>query len=153
MTRLFCCSFILFALVVAIAGCRSGELDVQSVTGTVTYNGSPLEGAIVTFVSAEDDSGYGATAVTEMDGRYSLNTHGANRNGALVGTYNVTISKTIAIDRNGKEYLDDSQPLGPSGRPDTKHLIPEKYSGMSTTAILSANVKKGKNVFDFNLED
>jgi len=156
MTRLFCYSFALlgfFTLFVATTGCQPAGLTVQPVTGTVTYNGQPLEKALVTFVST-NDLGHGAYAMTDADGKYTLETHAAKKPGAVLGDYKVFIAKTISVDRNGKEYIDDSQPLGPSGRPETRHLVPKKYSGVDgTPAILTATVQKGKNVFDFNLED
>jgi len=155
MTRLFFHSFAflgLFALI-ATTGCSSGGIPVQSVTGKITYNGEPVAGATVVFTSA-DAFGHSAGAITAADGTYVLETHAAQRPGATVGDFHVFVSKAIAIDRLGNEFLCDSQPLGPSGRPETKHLLPLRYSGMNgAPAQFTATVEKGRNVFDFNLED
>jgi len=155
MTRLFSYSFAflgLFALIVT-TGCGPAGLTVQPVTGTVTYNGEPLEGALVTFVST-DPLGHGAVATTTADGTFSLHTHAAPQPGAVIGDYNVFVAKTMAVDAHGNEFLDDSQPLGPLGRPGTRHLIPAKYSGMDgAPPILSATVQRGRNVINFDLED
>jgi hypothetical protein len=155
MTRLFSYSFALFGFFVLMTavGCGPAGHTVQSVTGTITYNGQPVEGATVTFVST-DALGHGAVGITDSDGTYVLQTHAAPRPGAVLGDYNVFVIKTVSVDAHGKEYLDDSQPLGPSGRPVDKHLLPAKYSGMDgVPPIFSATVQRGNNVIDFNLED
>jgi len=154
MTRFFSYSFAtlgLLALIVTV-GCGPSGLGVQPVTGTVTYNGEPLEGAVVTFIST-DPLGHGATGTTAANGTYSLTTHAAASSGAVIGDYDVVILKTILVDRLGNEFLDDNQPLGPSGRPEMRHLIPVKYSGDGTPPILSATVQRGRNVINFDLED
>ena len=152
MTRNACTLLGLFILIGATTGCNSG-LSVQSVTGKVTYKGEPVAGASVVFIIGDGSTGNPASTVTEADGTYSLKTHGAAKEGAMLGTYNVTIVKAMMVDRNGKEYLDYSQPLGPSGYPTEKHLLPMKYSGRKGPPLLTATVQKGKNVFNFDLED
>src|SRR5688572_16534013 len=85
-----------FALgVAALIGCNRSGLDLVPVEGVVTYNGAPVSGAGVMFVRAE--GGLPGMAVTNAEGKFELKT--ANHPGALVGQYNVSISKsqTIAI--------------------------------------------------------
>ena len=142
-----------FTLIGSTTGCGPRGLGVEPVTGTITYDGAPLAGALVAFVST-NEFGHSASTVTAEDGTYSLSTYAAKNPGAVIGNYNVFVSKTMMVDRHGNEYLDESQPVGPLGRPDVKHLIPKKYSGMDNLPpLLNATVQKGKNVFDFNLED
>lgn len=138
---------------IVTTGCGPGGLTVQPVTGMVIHNGEPVEGALVTFVST-DTLGHGAFGITAADGTYFLETHAAARPGAVIGEYNVFVTKTIAVDMHGNELLCDSQPLGPLGRPGVRHLIPVKYSGMDgAPPILSATVQRGRNVIDFDLQD
>ena len=154
MTRFLSYSFAFLGLfaMITITGCGPAGHTVQPVTGKITYKGEPVEGALVTFVSV-DPYGHGAIGTTTSDGTYTLQTHAAPKPGAVVGDYDIFVAKTIAVDIHGKEYLNENQPLGPLGRPATKHLIPMKYSGDGVPSVLSATVQKGKNVFDFNLED
>jgi hypothetical protein len=121
--------------------------------GTVTLNGEPLEGATITFTSTEA-FGHSAFALTGADGSYTLETFAANKPGAMLGDYHVYVMKTIIVDARGEELVDESQPLGSSGTPGIKSLIPIQYSGLNgRPPRFSATVSKGKNVFDFNLEN
>jgi len=133
----------------ATAGCqRKDGIPVQSVTGKVTYKGEPLEGALVSF-DPIGASGRGAQAYTGPDGSYTLETYAANSAGAVLGDYNVFIEKNITVDQQGNEYTEFSP-----GGPATKHLTPKKYSSINgQQAVLKATVEKGKNVFNFDLED
>ena len=59
------------------------------VSGTVTYNGKPLEKGTISFVP-DDPKGVGATGAIE-NGSYTLST-GGNSDGARAGKYKVTIT-------------------------------------------------------------
>jgi len=159
---------ILSSLVVLVvtAGCGSDSIPVQPVTGTVTYKGEPLEGANITFIPA-DGSGRGASALTEPNGTFSLSTPAATKDGAMVGEYNVFVEKSITVvSATGREYIppqreSNLQPWDPgydrSIESDNvvthpRSVIPEKYNNQQMP-LLTATVQKGKNVFDFNLED
>ncbi len=80
----------IFALSV---GCSPKELKTDYVEGVVTMNGSPVEGATVTF----SPKGGGPTALgkTDATGKYTLSSlqGGGVGKGALAGDYVVTIVK------------------------------------------------------------
>jgi hypothetical protein len=90
-----------FALAVAtglIAGCGSDDetssYKLVPVTGTVTLNGKPLEGAAVSFVpDGKNSPSTAGSDVTGPEGNYKLMFRG--RSGVAAGKYTVKISKTI----------------------------------------------------------
>jgi len=159
MIRLSFYSFALLGaltLIVTTTGCQSDPFDVQPVTGTITYNGVPVEGAMVAFVEIEGcPTGRGAWGQTDANGAYTLWTYAATRPGAAPGTYNVFVTKAVVVDRQGNEFVGEgAPPIDPAtGGPLLRHLIPRKYSGHLGQTVLSATVQRGQNVFDFNLED
>jgi hypothetical protein len=158
-------SFTLLLICIALSlGCPQAEVDrppTHPVTGTVTYNGEPVEGANVTFVAAGE--GQGAAAVTDASGKYSLSTF-ASGDGAVAGEYGV---KIVKFEGGAAEAAGDAgaEPMEPGGVPDEmlgggeegedtgpKDLLPEKYADPSTSG-LSATVAEGSNTFDFPLAD
>jgi hypothetical protein len=86
------------AALLPLAGCTGGDkLPTVPVTGTVTYNGAPLEGATVSFLPKDQSEGArGASGTTDAQGKFKLETFLAGNKmvaGALVGEYAVTVSK------------------------------------------------------------
>ena len=126
-----------FALIVLglIVGCGGGA-DIGAVTGTVTMDGQPLEGASVVFVPAV--GGRPAGAMTDAEGKFELNFSGG-RKGTLPGKNKVMIS--TAADPSETE---DGTPI-----PAKKETVPSKYNA---TTELEFTVELGKkNVADFAL--
>ena len=76
-------------LVMASCGNDDGLGKRYPVSGTVTYNGKPLEKGEISFVSEDLTKNYGATG-TITNGSYTLST-GGNEDGAQAGKYKVTI--------------------------------------------------------------
>jgi hypothetical protein len=112
------------------------------VTGTVTFNGNPVEGANVIF---NPSTGSGQTlasqAVTGADGRFELKTHigaGEFKIGIVPGQYDVTISK---LDTSGI-----SSTLGPP-----KDLLPRIYRDPSTSGLKADVSADRENDFPFSL--
>jgi len=116
-----------FALVVTaiFSGCGAGT---TSVSGVVTLDGKPVEGASVSFTPvAEKDGGVGGSyGKTDAEGRYTLRTVAGDRTGAAVGKHKVTIT------------LSKSDPNNPEGA--AKELIPAKYN---TKSELTFDVPSG----------
>lgn len=85
----------LFAFAGGLVGCSGdGKLSVYPVSGTVTQNGKPLDGATV-YLYAKDEAVIAAkTPVpqgkTDASGKFQLKTYEAN-DGAPAGEYNVAI--------------------------------------------------------------
>jgi len=155
MTQTHHFSVTLIVLILFAAGCGgSSGPKTYRVEGTVTHNGIPLEGASVTFTSA-DGAGTGTSAGgrTDANGKYTLmSSFGAN--GAEPGTYNVTISKREAVN-TGQKVLGK----GPDGE-DTmvdevisREVLPAQYASSRNTPFKGVTVEtKPLNTHDFNLE-
>jgi hypothetical protein len=81
---------LLLAAAAASAGC--GTENFAPVSGTVTLDGRPFEGAVVQFEPVASHRGaLGSTAVTDARGRYELREVGSNRPGAVVGAHRVRV--------------------------------------------------------------
>jgi hypothetical protein len=120
-------------LVALAAGC--GDAEYGHVTGTVTLDGKPVEGAEIRFAP---ESGRAAWDRTESDGRYELNYTPGVR-GAKTGTNTVTITTATesTVDDKGRPVR---------GKPE---LFPPDYNEAPTHQV---EVKPGDNVFDFHIE-
>ncbi|MDX1966098.1 MAG: hypothetical protein SFV23_02900 [Planctomycetaceae bacterium] len=95
MTRRLLCG----SLVLVIWGCGGKPTPpTVPVTGSVTYQGEPVAGAIVAFSPITPGAGsFTAFGTTDEQGRFALRTaiDGAtDKDGAVEGAYIVTISKT-----------------------------------------------------------
>jgi hypothetical protein len=124
------------ALLLIASGCNRSGLDLVDVAGVVKYDGKPLAGAGVVFVPSQ---GLPAMDITDNNGEFSLIT--ANQDGARVGEYRVSVSKTQTIEIPQRYGYPEYK---------TNHLIPQKYS-KATTSGLTATVNDDENYFEFNL--
>lgn len=113
------------SLVLLPLGCGSDRPDIGYVTGVVTFEGKPLANAEVTFEPRGKRFSFGKT---DEEGRYEM-TYIRDEKGVAVGECVVRIT------------LDD--PNSP------RQFIPLKYNANSE---LTAEVKPGKNEFDFDLK-
>jgi len=148
-------------LALGCPGQQGGDRPSTSpVSGTVTYDGQPVDGATVAFQSA--DGSRSAVGVTDAGGKYTLTTFESG-DGAVPGEYQVKIFKyeVEATEGPGGEIDMDSPEYVPpeiagegatedSGEPE--NLLPEKYND-PTTSGLTATVSEGENTLDFPLED
>ncbi len=124
--------FVLSGIFAIGLGCGRGDLpDLGYVTGTVTMDGKPLEGAIVEFHS--DAGGRPGVGVTDAEGKYELKYTGGVE-GSKIGPAEVSITT---------EWPEGEPPEGES------ETIPQKYNSKTT---LKETVEAGNNTFDFNLE-
>lgn len=149
------------ALVMA-TGCSRGDGRPKTypVTGTVTLNGSPVEGATVVFVpkSPAQPGAQGpqaATATTDASGKYVLGTF-ARGDGAIPGEYLVRVFKypappppTGGSGSSEDEYVPPEESGAPPAPP-PKNLLPEKYANENTSG-LSFTVEPKSNTFDIQL--
>ncbi len=125
------------------AGCSSDadELAREAVSGTVTFDGQPLERGAITFVPEGQVPTQGGASIT--DGKYSI----AKSEGLVAGNYNVAITSPLGDAEKAKDAVTNAPGMPPKP---PKDLIPAQYNKKST---LKAEVKAGaSNVFDFNLE-
>lgn len=77
------------------AGCGAEPFPMADVSGVVTLNGEPLEGAAVQFqpqrVGSDPLVGPGSVGVTDASGAYTLRSYKGG-DGAVVGPHRVSIS-------------------------------------------------------------
>ena len=169
---------VFFPVCLSFIGCDSG-LRTQFVEGIVTLNGEPVEGAMVTFVPVADGSSARmAVGTTDARGRYTLTVAegGSPGRGTTEGEYKVTVAKRISHDHADAvgtpvvETRDPNRPptaeermalererqMMPPARaglpPPFLFLTPRRY-GNPETSGLTATVVRGRNTFNFALED
>jgi len=144
-------------VLVGFVGCerespREGPQMVE-VTGTITLDGEPVEGAHIGF--SPETSGPAAFAVSDKRGRYELRTRDPG-DGAIPGKYGISATKEIS--EGGMEfesqaaleaYVQEHGERPPPRR--TINMLPEKYSTKKTSGLTAEiNVAK-KNRFDLEL--
>ncbi len=131
--------FMLISVGLFVAGCGWGGSPMGRVSGVVTLDGKPIEGAAVGFVAVGD--GPVASGTTDAEGRYTLTC--MNQSGTLVGEYRVVVCKTIehGIRADGT--------VAPGGAR-TEWLTPRKYASHETSG-LSATIRRGNNEIPLEL--
>jgi hypothetical protein len=143
---------------IVLTGCsNSSRPATYRVTGTVTMQGKPVAGAVITFVPTSNE-GEAASAISDSDGKYALTTWRAG-DGARPGEYRVKVSKqeqtavdpskmvkNLSIEEEQKIYVENKKPPPPA-----KSLVPSKYQDESTSG-LSHTVPQGSTTFDIELK-
>ena len=119
-------------LALVVVGCSGGGPDLGKVTGNVTLDGKPLQGAIVQF---EPKGGRPSSGTTDSEGNYELN-YTFQEKGALLGKHTVRI------------YPQTEDEEGNQLPPDAIVKIPATYNEQSE---LTAEVEPGSNTCDFEL--
>ncbi len=163
---------VLIALMGCALGCSSGStsrIPTFRVTGTVTLNGKPVEGAVVNFIPLEGKSS--AIGSSDAQGNYSLSTY-APADGAPEGQYKISISKFDGAPPPAAAAAATPPPgtLAPGGLPEDytpptagggggpakpaglKNLLPAKFANADTSALRATVEKGGTNKFDFDLK-
>ena len=147
-------------LVMASCGTDDGLGKRYPVSGTVTYNGKPLEKGEISFVTEDLTKNYGATGII-TNGSYTLST-GGNDDGAQVGKYKVTIkSKEDFAAKAQADFQKESGKDNPKFPPtytakaeaEAKSLIPAGYGDLRTTTLTAEVKEQSSNTFDFKLSD
>ena len=143
-------SVVLFGSLAAL-GCGGGVGDVS---GTVTYQGKPLDGGSVQFQSG------GKTVSAEISkvGKYALA-------GVPVGSAKVTVSYVDPKVTDHFRAVSAASKSGGAGRgekeepatalskvdPTTFNKVPDKYNDFNGSG-LTFEVKKGSNTYDIDLK-
>jgi hypothetical protein len=133
-------------LAVLTAGCGPGMVPVS---GIVTLDGKPQEGAYVMFVPAEE--GRPVTGRTDAQGRYRLSTMHDN-DGALEGDYLVCIAMYEPATGGGDPLSEPQSQLAGNegGGRRFRAIVPLKYTRPETSG-LTAKVSADQTSFDFDL--
>ena len=84
-------SILLVIGVGTVVGCKESGPAVGTVSGIVTLEGEPIEGALVEFMPLGPGRGSSSTEKTASDGFFELQ-YTVDRKGALVGKHQVQIS-------------------------------------------------------------
>jgi len=146
-------------LVLASCGTDDGLGKRYPVSGTVKYNGNPLEKGEISFVSEDMSKNFGATG-TIANGSYTLSM-GGDGNGAQAGKYKVTIiAKEDYTEKAQADFQKATGSTSPKLLPnfvakaaaEAKTLIPAGY-GDARTTTLKAEVKPESNTIPFDLSD
>ncbi|MDR2641968.1 MAG: hypothetical protein LBC74_04165 [Planctomycetaceae bacterium] len=149
-------SLIILIFLGIFTGCSPAGVPVYSVTGTVTYQGKPVENALVSLIP-ESTEIRGASAMTNGNGQFVVVTQGAKENGAMLGEYKILVTKLIEVDDSGKEVIREQVKYNPNNNHNEiqyqqKNLLPKKYTKRETTN-LTVTVGKQKNHFKLALTD
>ena len=117
------------------AGCGSGDGPAAEVSGTVTYDGKPVEEGGISFVAADGSAPGGGGVI--KGGKYT-----ATR--VPIGNTKVSITAVKVVGQK-KAYDAPDSPLTPITEP----LLPAKYN---TATELRFEVKPGSQTKDFDLK-
>lgn len=131
----------LLALMVVLTGCNMGP-TLHPVSGTVTYNDKPVEGASVVLIPTEGPLVIGTP--TDAAGKFTVMTDG--QPGAPAGTYKVTVNKqSAAAGMPTNPTPEDMAKMGQAGQAVVAPPeLPVKYSVPESTD-LSVTIKAGEN--------
>jgi hypothetical protein len=130
-------AFVPVAIIALLAGWYLRQPKPVPVSGTVTLNGQPIDGAEVSFFPA-DPKGRAATGMTDKAGRVKLLTmigSGAVFDKVYPGSYRVTVVK---VNRGTSTRFGSS--------------LPDRYADLATSGLTAEVVTEdGPCVFTFNL--
>lgn len=136
----------------ALVGCGGAEIEGLALAGgVVTYQGQPVEGAIVTF--SPTGEARAASGLTDAEGRFALTTLNAG-DGVMAGEYLVTISKTELASKSLSPdemaaYIDEH---GRQPEVTTTDHLPVDYKKAETSGLTAEVTEDGENEFTFALE-
>ena len=122
---------------VGLAGCGSGN-KLRPVSGTITYQGTPLDTGSVTFLFTEPPGPAGGALIT--NGKFEI----AAPRGLEPGTYRVQISSPKGVGERTPEQV----ATGASAP--AKERIPPKYNTESEVTITVTEA--GPNVFNWAID-
>jgi len=140
------------ALFVALPGCSGKGGVFVTVSGIVKYNGTPVEGAKVKFISTTESSGakLDYSSQTDSSGKYMV--AGGGTSGITPGMYKVVITKLVLPSGKGSPSGEELDPLQLEMSGLGANKLPKKYADPNTTK-LTATVEPGKNEANFDLTD
>lgn len=153
----------LLCLLILTPGCGdqavSDRPETYPVSGVVTQNGTPVEGANVVFELA--DGSKSAVGTTDAQGRYTLTTFEAG-DGAIAGRHKVTVSKydrPATSSATGDAADAANEDVGDYETADSetdadlepKNLLPPQYADPATSGFTADVTADGPNEFNFDL--
>ncbi|WP_417393217.1 carboxypeptidase-like regulatory domain-containing protein [Gimesia sp.] len=153
-------------------GCSSKAPDTPEtvpVAGSVSFQGKPLPGASVIFMNPDATSPQTGTlnSITDDSGKFELKSYfGARtvKNGAVPGTYKVTILKMVppgemTVNEYEAKVAEADRIVSGGGvltqeqtPPELQQLIPRKYSDASLSRLEAKVMPNQENKFQFDLK-
>jgi hypothetical protein len=166
---------LLMTLLVLFVGCNRSDFDAPPtypVTGKITHNGTPVEGAVVQFLPALGEGGpTAASGKTDIEGKYTLRTAftpAVEEEGAMAGEYSVVVHKITLppviqpisppagmSSQEQSEFMAEQarEVMGrQAAQPPPKSELPDVYGKKQTTPLEATVTSAGGN-FDFDLTD
>ena len=135
--------FLTVFLMLSATGCGGSALPQGEVSGTVSYQGRPLPGGIITFLS---DRGFQNSAIIGPDGRYQIK--------AAAGPSKVTIDNRMLSKRPWSRGPRLKPPTPSAESPPrvegTYVPLPSKYLSADQSG-LTCEIQKGTQAHDFKL--
>ena len=139
-------------LLAMTASCGPSRPAMAPVTGTVLYQGEPVEKASVTFLARSGRPGYGET---DRKGRFSMLTFEPN-DGAVLGEHVVTIAKWIRVDDGDFHGAQAIRRLPSTIHPGEvvtlANFLPERYADARRSALKVTVAADNENDFTFELK-
>ena len=149
-------ALLLVSVSLVLAGCGGPARPAMApASGTVLFQGKPLEGAEVVFLS--DASPRNASGKTDAQGKFRLTTY-ENFDGAVLGEYKVTVAKTQINEAMIGNVDDPSASYGAAmaaaaaGKIENKNELPAKYATAESSGLTAKVTKEGPNDFTFDLK-
>jgi len=148
---------LLGVVLLPLTGCGDGGPNLVKVTGTITLNGKPYEGALVEFMPAQGNAvSTLGTDTTGPDGNYRIRSS-AGRFGLAPGKYTVKVSKAPAtagavdVDAAPNPKNDPGQQLAEANVAGVaKNKANDPSQG--ATASFPAEVTAGGAVVDYDVK-
>jgi hypothetical protein len=140
-------SLLLAACFLIGSGCSGNKDRVVSVAGTVTHNGHPVPGLVVSFVpNAATETGV-STGQTDDNGKYELTVVKTGGNGAVVGTHKVWVSRPREpfVEPGDREKPKKQKDIAVARPPADLTEILKKYGNLEKTP-LTVEVKGGEPI-------
>lgn len=134
----------LLLLMLAVAGCDSGEMDRVVVSGAVTYNGRPIELGQIRLVPDQNTIAPTSGAAI-IDGHYAINTKG----GVPVGSHRVEIfgyEKGASPGEQGRDLRSNA------GEIVGRQYLPARFNSKSEL-VLNVRSEDGAVTRDFALAE
>jgi hypothetical protein len=161
--RVLTSHLLMLASLTGVLGCGGG-VPVPKTTptsGTVMYNGQPVQGATVSFWA--ENAPRAATGVTDAQGQFTLSMFKAN-DGAIVGENKITVSKVTGAPvstASPEQALNDPtaaaksmmEARGGARQQGPKSEVPAKYGSVTSTTLKETITEAGPNQFVLQLTD
>ena len=146
-SRPFSLALLVTVCFLSSSGCGGSE-KVVSVSGTVTHNGQPVPGLVVSFVPEAATQTGVSTGQTDDNGKYTLTVVKTGKSGAVVGTHKVWVSRPrepfVEPDEKGEMKKPKTKANAASAKPHTELAeILKKYGNLDKSP-LTVEVKGGE---------